>query len=32
MAGDQPSVALEEIMAGIARCLVAPESPAGQSD
>ena len=32
MAGDQPSVALEEIMAGITRCLVATESPSGRFD
>ncbi len=31
MEGDQPSVALEEIMAGIARCLKAPGDPAGRA-
>lgn len=32
MEGDQPSVALEEIMAGITRCLNVPEDPSGLSD
>ncbi len=32
MEGDQPSVALEEIMAGITRCLNVPEDPPGLSD